>query len=211
MIMRQMALHDVSALVALHSEVFKGYNSTAMGPAYLRSLYTTLACHFVCVSIVATADDRILGWIGGVVDWRAYQKALVLRNIFKGPAIFLSMLRNKPRLLKNTLIFVCEVLLQFLEPGSGGETSPKKTWDSRQAALLAIGVAPGCQNQGLSQRMMAEFHQRLLLKGYAACTASTFSDNYPGNRAFQKAGYRLYQTSNCVNYYIKHLAEEANG
>ncbi|MDY6950917.1 MAG: GNAT family N-acetyltransferase [Thermodesulfobacteriota bacterium] len=199
-------MDDVQALVCLHSEVFKGYNSTAMGPGYLRSLYSTLACHVLCISIVASAGDRILGWIGGVGDWRAYQKALLLSNIVRGPAILFSVLRNRPRLLKKALVFVWEVLLQFLQPPRARDALDKEAGSSRQAALLAIGVAPCCQNQGLSQEMMTTFHRRLLLKGYAACTASTFSDNHPGNRAFQKAGYRLYQTSNGVNYYSKELA-----
>lgn len=207
-VIRPMAEKDVPALVELHAEVFKGYNSTVMGPSYLKSLYGTLAGNAACISVVALEGGKVFGWIGGVGDWRAYQKALMRRSILRVPAIFFSILKRDPALLGKALGFVWDVALQFVHLPKRRSAPYEKVRVSRQAALLAIGVAPHRQNQGLGQVMMAEFHRRLLVQGFTACTASTFADNDSGNKAFQKAGYRLYQTSNSVNYYIKDLVEE---
>ena len=206
-VIRRMVASDVQALVKLHRTVFKGYDNTMMGPAYLGNLYRTLASHVACISIVAERSPRIVGWIGGVHDWLSFQRTLTRLNILRAPNIFLSILKNRPCLLLKTFSFIQPVLSEIVQRsgrrnGHSAEPSPVAS-----AALLVIGVAPHWQNQGVGQAMMKGFEQLLLSNGFAGISASTFKDNAAGNKAFQKAGYDLYRSHNGMNFYFKHLAE----
>ena len=90
-VIREMRRGDVSVLIKLHSEVFRGYNATIMGALYLKNLYTLLASQSTCTSLVALEDNCIVAWIGGVGDWQDFQKALFKRTIPVAPVIFLSI------------------------------------------------------------------------------------------------------------------------
>ena len=207
-VIRRMAKYDVPALVRLHSEVFPGYNATIMGTGYLKRLYNTLACDSACISIVALEGGKILGWIGGVGDWPAFEKALIRRNILRSPAIFFSILKNRPRLLAKAFTFVWRAVLGFVRIHKQRKERVEGVPASREAALLVIGVSPGRQKQSLGQVMMEDFHGRLLSKGFLTSTLNTFSDNESGNKAFQKAGYILYGMDSGVNHYAKYLIRE---
>jgi len=199
---------DVPELVELHLEVFKGYNTAMMGRSYLKSLYHTLAIDTSCILIVAVEDGNILGWIGGVGDWLAYEKALIRNCIFRVPMILSSMLKNRPRLVTKTFSVLRRMLSDSLRVTQRISMGGNKTLASQPASLLVIGVAPWRQNQGLGQLMMEDFHGRLLTKGFIASAANTFANNEAGNRAFQKAGYRLVEAHDGVNQYVKDLTEE---
>lgn len=204
-VIRQMTEEDVPALVGLHSEIFKGYNATIMGPCYLKGLYRTLACDTACISIVALESSKILGWIGGVGDWRSFEKALIRHSLLGAPAILLSILTNRPGLLAKAFFVVRRVLLEYVRLPTRRNTRGQGGSASRAAALLVIGVASGRQNQSLGQLMMEDFHGRLLIKGFTASAANTFANNEAGNRAFQRAGYGLSWAHDGVNHYVKHL------
>jgi len=211
---RLMTEQDIPALQRLHMEVFEGYNTTLMGASYLKGLYRTLACDTACTSIVATKDDEIFGWIGGVGHWGAFEKALMKSNILRSPAILFSVLKNRPVLLKKAFAVVWRVLMQFFQglaqkkehsegaPPSVADSSPRAT-----AILLVIGVTPERRNQSVGQLIMEDFHRRLLSKGFAAATLNTSSDNKAANRAFQKAGYDLFWVNDGMNHCVKDLTE----
>lgn len=214
-VIRRMVKQDVPDLQQLHSAVFRGYDSTMMGADYLKGLYHTLACHRACTSIVALEDGSVLGWVGGVEDWPAFQRALIRRNARRAPAIFFSILKNKPRLLGKTLYVLSRVLHGLVgslrrrnESKEKGVVSPAVSPSSSDASLLVIGVAPKHQKQSLGQLMIKDFHRRVLAKGFVTSNANTFSDNESGNRAFQKAGYQLVCSDDGVNHYIKYLTKE---
>lgn len=206
-VIRRMTEGDVPALVGLHSEVFKGYNATIMGTGYLKCLYHTLSCNPACISIVALEGGKILGWIGGVGNWPSFEGALTRYSILRAPTIFISILKNRPMLLAKAFSVVWRVFLKFVRVATRGDTPGDRASASGAAALLVIGVAPWRQNQGLGQLMMKDFHRRLLSKGFTASSANTFADNESGNRAFQKAGYRLSWAHDGVNHYFKYLSK----
>jgi len=205
-IIRPMEALDVSALVPLHAEVFQGYNSTIMGAGYLRNLYQTLACHTACISIVALDRGKIVGWIGGVWDWLSFQRALAWRNITGAPVIFLSLLKNRPRLLAKVFSSFLTVVLELVQRFEVRKVDSSKPAISLQTALLVIGVDPKYQKRGVSQSMMENFDRLLLSRGFTGISVSTSANNEAGNRAFQKAGYTLYRTDDGINYYSKGLA-----
>ena len=207
-VIRRMAKGDVPALVRLHAEVFEGYDNTMMGIGYLRGLYRVLSCHAACISIVALQDGEIVGWIGGVWDWLSFQKALIRRNILGVPGILLSILKNRPGMIAKAFSFVRPVVCEFIQRFKRRNVPGGRTPPSREAALLVVGVGPLHQNRGVGQSMMEGFNRFLWKKGFVASTVSTRIDNEAGNRAFQKAGYRLYLANGGVNFYIKHLSGE---
>jgi ribosomal protein S18 acetylase RimI-like enzyme len=210
---REMTAEDVPTLVRLHAEVFPGYNSTALGRGYLRALYRTLATHPSCLSVVAEEDGDVLGWIGGIKNYGAYNRALVRACLPAAPAIFLAALFRRPRLLLVGLTFVRRVTGWTLrrKRAAAQATAPTSSPPpprGRTAHLLVIGVAVGCQRTGVGQTMMAEFHRRLAAEGFATCSLSTYVTNDGGIGAFKKAGYRLSSTRGEVHYFDKDLTEE---
>jgi ribosomal protein S18 acetylase RimI-like enzyme len=208
---RPMEKTDVPALARLHADVFEGYNSTALGAAYVKRLYRTLASHPSCLSIVAEEGGDIVAWIGGIKDYAGYNRALVRSCLPAAPPIVLSALCRRPRLLGTGLMFVWRVLMRGLKRrrAPAGETPPRgvETSPGPDARLLVIGVAVGRQRGGIGQVMMAEFHRRLAAAGFTRCALSTYADNDAGIGAFQKAGYRLLSSFRGVNYLAKELEQ----
>ncbi len=211
---RSMEKADVPALVRLHAGVFEGYNSTALGAAYLKHLYRELAVNPSCTSIVALEDDVIVGWVGGVTDYPSYNRALIRACALAAPAIIFSILKNRPALLARAISFAWNVLLKPipLPRRRGRADKPPGTdagrRDAPNAHLLVIGVDGRRQRRGLGQLMMDDFHRRLLAEGFKTCTLSAYVANEAGNRAFVKAGYKPLNSTADVNYYIKYLTGE---
>jgi ribosomal protein S18 acetylase RimI-like enzyme len=205
---------DVPALARLHADVFEGYNSTAMGAAYLKRLYRELAGHPSCTSIVALEDDDVVGWVGGVKDYPSYNRALVRNCALAAPSILFSILKNRPALLARATSFVWNVLLRPIPPARHRERADEPPGaDARlrhapNAHLLVIGVDSRRQRRGLGQLMMDDFHRRLSEEGFETCTLSAYVKNEAGNRAFVKAGYKLLNSTGDVNYYKKYLTGE---
>ena len=212
--LRLMKKADVPALARLHADVFEGYDSTALGAAYLKRLYRELAGHPSCTSIVALEDGVVVGWVGGVKDYRSYNRSLVRNCALAAPSIIFSILKNRPALLARAISFLWHVLLRPIplprrrdraDKPPGADAGPRH---APNAHLLVIGVDGRRQRRGLSQLMMDDFHRRLLEAGFETCTLSAYVDNEAGNRAFVKAGYKLLNSTADVNYYIKYLAGE---
>jgi ribosomal protein S18 acetylase RimI-like enzyme len=209
-----MARGDVPAVTRLHAEVFERYDSTALGAAYLKALYRTVAEHSSCVSVVACEGNEVVGWIGGVLDHRSYNREIVLRCAARAPFIIASILKNRPRLLRPALTYGWNFIRGWIPgrrrhgspaespaagPGTSGHPSPS-------ALLLVIGVDVNRRGQGLARLMMADFHRRLSQEGFKSCTANVYADNEAGNRAFIKAGYRVLWSARGVNHYEKEIA-----
>ncbi len=213
----RMARADVPAVARLHARVFDRYDSTALGAAYLKALYYTLAEYPACLSTVAREDGAVLGWIGGVMDYRAYNRKVTRRCAARAPSIILSILRNRPRLLRPAMAYGGNVLRGWFPrrrqnqpagPAAAGSDAP--TPPTPGALLLVVGVDPARRRQGLSGLMIADFHRRLSQEGFKSCTANVYADNEAGNKAFEKAGYRLSWSAGSVNHYEIEITAERN-
>lgn len=211
-----MARADVRAVVRLHADVFGGYRSTAMGAAYLKAVYHTLAEHQSCVSVVACEGNDVVGWAGGVMDHQSYNREIVRRCAIRAPFIIISILKKRPALLRPALTYAWNVLRGSMArrrragragepPGPGPGPSPHY---SPSALFLVMGVDERHRRRGLSQLMMADFHRRLLREGFKTCTGNTYADNEAIDKALKKAGYRLLRHGYGVNHYEKKLAAE---
>ena len=117
---------DVPAVTRLHAEVFKGYDSTAMGAAYLKALYRTVAEHSSCVSVVACEGNEVVGWIGGVTDHRVYDRAVTRCCAARAPFIIASILKNRPRLLRPALTYGWNFIRGWI-PGRRRHGSPAES------------------------------------------------------------------------------------
>lgn len=87
-IIRRMLISDTPTLIDSHISVFPNYNTTKMGKGYLKALYKTLAIDYSCISIVAIKNNNIVGWIGGVWDYKRYNNMLIINSIIQAPKIF---------------------------------------------------------------------------------------------------------------------------
>jgi ribosomal protein S18 acetylase RimI-like enzyme len=213
---RPMTSSDVPAVVRLHAGVFVGYRSTAMGAAYLKAVYHTLAENQSCVSVVACEGDDIVAWAGGVLDRDVYNKEIVQHCAVRAPFIVVSILKNRPTLLRPALTYAWNVLRGLVarrrrarragEPSVPGVGPPRHY--SPSALFLVMGVDVRYRRRGLSQLIMADFHRRLLREGFKTCTGHTYADNEAIDKALRKAGYRLSRHGDGINHYEKKLAPE---
>lgn len=215
---RKMTRADVEVLVRLHAAVFPAYDSTALGPSYLRALYRTLADHPATLSVIAEDEGEAVAWVGGILAYGPYYHTLIRRCWFRSPLLLWSALARRPALLARGLKFLAWYV-RHRSPrsrpaveGVGAENVAAEREAAaaaprapRWASLLVIGVAPGCQRRGVGQAIMAEFHAALKDAGFEEVRLSTFVDNESGNAAFRKAGYVLARTVGRVNHYVKKL------
>ena len=204
LIIRKMTRADVGALVRLHAAVFPAYDSTALGASYLRALYLTLATHRATLSVVAADDGELVAWVGGVLAYGPYYRALLRRCWVRAPFLLWAALVRKPSLLGRGIRFLgwyASIPFRRRPRTAPGAVPGAPRW----ANLLVIGVAPGCQRRGVGQEIMSAFHAALKEAGFDEVRLSTFVDNDSGNAAFRKAGYELKGVEGRVNRYAKTL------
>src|SRR5438270_10763629 len=107
---RPMRREDLDAVVAIHLAAFPNFFLTFLGPRFLRVFYGAVMRDGI--ALVATVDDRVAGFVAGMLDSKSFYRRLlftrfahvaiaILPVVIRRPSTAVRVLRRaKSRLLE---------------------------------------------------------------------------------------------------------------
>jgi ribosomal protein S18 acetylase RimI-like enzyme len=200
---RRMATIDLSAVVQVHLDSFRGFFLTFLGPAFLRELYVATLADSSGIGFVAEDGKGICGFVAGTAQpsgfyrrvlqsrWWRFALAAVL-PVLKRPSII-------PRLLR-----------AFSMP-------EQATQHEGRGTLMSIAVLPEAQGNGIGQALVWAFLEEAAQRGLRQVDLTTDRDgNEATNRFYQDLGFVCERTfvtpeGRAMNEYIISLPRKDAG
>ncbi|MDO4993155.1 MAG: GNAT family N-acetyltransferase, partial [Prevotellaceae bacterium] len=96
---RRATLDDVSTIVQIHIDAFKGFFLTSLGPQFLRFYYTCFIRSKETVTMVAEEDSVIYGFSASTKECKGFNSRLIKSNFFDFVILSLKMLCTTPQSL----------------------------------------------------------------------------------------------------------------
>lgn len=169
---------DIDSVVGVHVEAFPAFFLTRLGRAFLKELYTGFLEVPGGVLLVATANERILGFAAGAVC----------------PARFYALLRRKrgcsflvkaiPALLRDPLPVLVKLFYALFYRGK----APAGAIGG--ALLSSIGVSVGATGAGIGVALLKEFEATVSSRGGNSVYLTTDATGNERTIAFyKKCGY----------------------
>jgi ribosomal protein S18 acetylase RimI-like enzyme len=140
---RPMARNDLDAVVAIHLAAFPNFFLTFLGPHFLRLFYAAVMAEGI--AIVATIDDRVAGFVVGMLDSRSFYRRLLLTRFVHVAIAILPIVLRHP-----------STLVRVARRGVGRAFQP-----APGAELMSLAVHPREQHRGLGRALVEAFVARV--------------------------------------------------
>lgn len=136
---RPMRRDDLDAVVAIHLAAFPNFFLTFLGPRFLRLFYGAVMRDGI--ALVATVDDRIAGFVAGMLDSRSFYRRLWRRRFFHVAIAIAPVILRRPSTLKRV---ARRGVARALQPAPGAE-------------LMSLAVHPREQRHGAGRALVEAF------------------------------------------------------
>lgn len=195
---RDMRESDISALLPVHEQAFRGSVGTSIGRGYLHAFFRWYLAQPAATNLIAEASSEPVGYVFGAPHglggkltrdlWLdmaigvATHPRVILHEHFVGkiPARLLSMLsREPPRSFANTY------------------------------ALVGIGVEPSKRGLGIGARLVDEFEVRAASRGFERLLLEVYRENLAARALYESRGWRLAEENPRFLAYEKSLRARA--
>jgi len=187
----------IGKIVKIHLDGFKGFFLSFLGPRFLRLLYTCVASDENGILLVAYVDEKIAGFVCGVIDQESFYKKLLRTKIFHFARASLAASIKKPAIIMR--------LLRALKRPKDATKMSTKTY------LMSICVHPDYQGLGLGKMLIQDFCVELIKRGTRSfCLTTDRYNNDSVNEFYQRLGFRLVRSfitaeGRHMNEYLKLL------
>ncbi len=164
---------DSAAIAAVHLAEIPWGLLSGMGPPFVGAFYRTLLHSPWGFAFLAERDGRPVGFATGVVHWRRFYQAFVLRNAWLA------------------MRAVCRTIL------GGGlrrlfETSRYAAASSLpEAELLSIAVRPEARGTGVADALVHAVLNEFSHRGVGRVRVTTAGDNRAAVRVYERSGFTL--------------------
>ncbi|KAA1425344.1 GNAT family N-acetyltransferase [Mumia zhuanghuii] len=171
---RPAVVEDLSAIVSVHRGAFPDFFLTSLGSGFLRTFYRGLVDVDSGVLLVAVGGGgRILGFVGGSEDRRAFYHTLIRRRGWRFAIAALPAVVRHPSMLRR--------VVRGRRRASEHEPIP--------GSLMSLAVAPDSRSLGVGERLVSAFERELRLRGCSAYALTTdASDNEAVNAFYSRLG-----------------------
>lgn len=145
-----------------------------MGPRFVESFYRTLLGSELGFGFLAEREGRPIGYATGVVHWRRFYRAFVVRNWWVATGVLLRQalnLRRWRRLFETTRY-------------AGAATLP-------DAELLSIAVSREARGTGAADALVREVLAEFARRGVTRVRVTTAPDNVAAARVYERSGFHL--------------------
>jgi ribosomal protein S18 acetylase RimI-like enzyme len=139
MSVRRMRRDDLDAVVAIHLAAFPNFFLTFLGSRFLRVFYGAVMRDGI--ALVATVNDRVAGFVVGMLDSKSFYRRLLWRR-FVPVAIAIA-----PVLLRHPSVF-SRVMRRARQ---------RTSEDASGAELMSLAVHPREQRTGLGRALVEAF------------------------------------------------------
>jgi ribosomal protein S18 acetylase RimI-like enzyme len=172
---------DVSEVVTTHLESFPGFFLSFLGSRFLTLLYRGVLADAQGISLVACSNNRVDGFVVGVVEQRGFYRNLIRKQWWKFGFAAIGAVLRRPMIIPR-------LLRALKQPESVGECCAA-------ACLMSIAVHPRAEGRGLGRTLVEAFSAEARRRGLKAYCLTTDRDgNDRVNRFYQRLGFRLGRT-----------------
>jgi ribosomal protein S18 acetylase RimI-like enzyme len=140
---RTMHRTDLDAVVAIHLAAFPNFFLTFLGPRFLRVFYGAVMQDGI--AFVATDEDRVGGFVVGMLDSRSFYRTLWLKRFLHVAIAILPVALRHPSVLGRV---ARRGVARASKPASGAE-------------LMSLAVHPREQHHGLGRALVEAFVARV--------------------------------------------------
>jgi glycosyltransferase involved in cell wall biosynthesis/ribosomal protein S18 acetylase RimI-like enzyme len=196
-VVRRFTASDVQGVVAIHTRAFPGYFLTQLGNRFLTLFYDGAATWKDSNNFVAEVDGRVVGFVIGVHDHRAFHRYLRRKYALRAALSVAGPALTRPQVLaRMTKAFF-----------SSGPQLPGLTG----SLLMSIAVDPIFGGRGIGSSLLHAFNQSMAASGASSYRLTTDRDNNDAvNRFYLSAGFILecsFQTGErrWLNRYVYYL------
>ena len=197
---RVMTDSDVPQVVEIHLKSFPGFFLSFLGARFLTLFYKGILADTQGISLVACSENRIFGFVVGVVDQRGFYQNLIQRQWWKFGVAAMGAALRRP-------LIIPRLVRALKQPDTVGKSCAA-------ACLMSIAVHPEVQGQGVGQMLIEAFSAEARRRGVKAYCLTTDRDgNARVNRFYQGLGFRLGRTyvtpeGRTMNEYVISLEDQ---
>ena len=136
---RPMRREDLDAVVAIHLAAFPNFFLTFLGPRFLRVFYGAVMRDGI--ALVATVDERVAGFVAGMLDSKSFYRRLWRSRLFSVALALAPVILRHPSTLKRV---ARRGVARAFQPAPGAE-------------LMSLAVHPRQQRHGLGRLLVEAF------------------------------------------------------
>lgn len=170
---------DLSEIVLIHDDAFKGFFLTELGDDFLNLYYKSVMQSENGIILGYFKDNKLTGFCAATTLSHGFNKKLVTENLFKFIIIGIKLFFTKPnaiiRLIKN-----------FTKKNSSINDN------GEYAELLSIGVSSNTQGLGVGKSMLSALEHYLASKECKKLSLTTdFENNEKALGFYKTMGYNI--------------------
>ena len=157
---RKATINDVDIIVKIHTDAFKDFFLTSLGPKFLTFYYSCFVKSDETVTMIAEEEGKVYGFSASTRACKGFNSRLIKNNLSAFTIVSLKMLFTSPfallRLAKN-----------LTKKGDGIND------EEDYAELYSIGVSKLAQGKGVGKQLLAASEEALKQKGVKRVSLTT--------------------------------------
>lgn len=179
---RKATINDVDIIVKIHTDAFKDFFLTSLGPKFLTFYYSCFVKSEETVTMIAEEEGKVYGFSASTRACKGFNSRLIKNNLSAFTIVSLKMLFTSPfallRLAKN-----------LTKKGDGIND------EEDYAELYSIGVSKLAQGKGVGKQLLAASEEALKQKGVKRVSLTTdYEHNEQALGFYHSMGYdTLYE------------------
>ncbi len=178
-LIRAVRANDLSQVVAVHQQAFRGFHMTLLGPRFLHGYYRAVLDYPAAIFLAAMEDSQMLGFVAGFVN----------------PPRFYTHLRSRKRSLAlaaaTHLCLRPHLWRRTLHSMRRAQTLADTDDQPHLAELASIGVSPIAQGRGVGKQLTRAFLEAARQQRATEVLLTTDAHNNDAvNRFYQNLGFR---------------------
>ena len=179
---RKATINDVDIIVKIHTDAFKDFFLTSLGPKFLTFYYSCFVKSDETVTMIAEEEGKVYGFSASTRSCKGFNSRLIKNNLSAFTIVSLKMLFTSPfallRLAKN-----------LTKKGNGIND------EEDYAELYSIGVSKLAQGKGVGKQLLAASEEALKQKGVKRVSLTTdYEHNEQALGFYHSMGYdTLYE------------------
>lgn len=174
---RPMRRDDLDEVVSIHLAAFPNFFLTFLGPRFLRVFYD--AVRRDGIALVATANDRVAGFVVGMLDSKAFYRRLWRKRFFHVAVAIAPVVLRHPSTLKRVARRGVE---RAFQPAPGAE-------------LMSLAVHPREQHHGAGGALVEAFIASVHASGTESLWLITdAAENDAVKQFYERLGFAVRRT-----------------
>ncbi|GAB1474505.1 GNAT family N-acetyltransferase [Bacteroidota bacterium] len=179
MLYRRASIEDFNQISLVHINSFKGLFLTELGVNFLNLYYKSVLRSESTISVCATDNELVIGFVVGCKQSKGYNKSLLLNNFFSFFTFTVITLFTKPK----KIIRLIRNFSKIKKPSDDGIYSE----------ILSIAVLPNYTGQGVGDKLVIEFEKIVKEENLKKITLTTdYYNNDSVISFYKKNGYSIF-------------------